>query len=67
MDVNKLLKELREERERVQAAILSVERLAAGRGKRRGRPPSWMKEALNGKPERTARKRSQPKPEVPEG
>jgi hypothetical protein len=42
MDVNKMLQELREEREAIEEAILILERLARGRGKRRGRPPAWM-------------------------
>ena len=45
MDVSKILVELRQEREQLEEAILSLERLARGRGKRRGRPPSWMVEA----------------------
>ncbi len=28
----------------IEEAILTLERLARGRGKRRGRPPTWMKE-----------------------
>jgi DNA invertase Pin-like site-specific DNA recombinase len=42
MDVTKILSELREERQQIEEAILSLERLARGRGRRRGRPPSWM-------------------------
>lgn len=42
MDVNKMLVELRQERETIEEAILVLERLARGRGKRRGRPPLWM-------------------------
>jgi hypothetical protein len=42
MDITKMLAELREEREGVEQAILVLERIAAGRGKRRGRPPKWM-------------------------
>ena len=42
MDVSKILADLREERRQIEEAILSLERLAHGRGKRRGRPPSWM-------------------------
>jgi len=42
MDVNKMLAELRQEREAIEEAILILERLARGRGKRRGRPPAWM-------------------------
>jgi hypothetical protein len=44
MDVTKILTELRQEREQIEEAILSLERLARGRGRRRGRPPSWMAE-----------------------
>jgi hypothetical protein len=42
MDVSKVLAELRQEREQIDEAILSLERLVAGRGRRRGRPPAWM-------------------------
>jgi hypothetical protein len=45
MDVTKILEELRQEREQLEEAILSLERLARGRGRRRGRPPAWMTEA----------------------
>jgi hypothetical protein len=44
MDVSKILAELKAEREQIEEAILSLERLARGRGPRRGRPPSWMAE-----------------------
>jgi len=42
MDINKMLIELRAERDQLAEAILVLERLAFGRGKRRGRPPAWM-------------------------
>jgi len=42
MDVHKILADLRREREQIEEAILTLERLATGRGKRRGRPPAWM-------------------------
>ena len=42
MDINKMLGELRAESERLNEAIVTLERLAAGQGKRRGRPPAWM-------------------------
>lgn len=42
MDINKMLSELRNEREQIEEAIMTLERLARGRGRRRGRPPSWM-------------------------
>jgi hypothetical protein len=44
MDVLKMLADLRREREQIEEAILTLERLAQGRGRRRGRPPSWMSE-----------------------
>jgi hypothetical protein len=53
MDVSKILTELREERQQIEEAILSLERLARGRGRRRGRPPSWMSEM-------TAKRRGRP-------
>ena len=40
-----MLIELRMEREQIEEAILTLERLARGRGRRRGRPPAWLKEA----------------------
>jgi hypothetical protein len=48
MDVTKMLQDLREEREQIEEAILSLERLARGRGKRRGRPPAWLSEMRKG-------------------
>ena len=50
MDVNKILEELRDEREQIEEAILSLERLAAG-SKRRGRPPLWIQQAQRLEPE----------------
>jgi hypothetical protein len=44
MDVLKMLADLRQEREQLEEAILTLERLARGRGRRRGRPPAWMSE-----------------------
>ena len=37
-----MLAELRHEREQIEEAILTLERLSQGRTKRRGRPPAWM-------------------------
>jgi len=42
MDLTKVLEELRTELHQVDEAILSLERMALGSGKRRGRPPAWM-------------------------
>lgn len=45
MDITKILEELRRERLQIEEAILTLERLAQGRGSRRGRPPAWLVEA----------------------
>jgi hypothetical protein len=61
MDVVKMLAELRSEREAIEEAILTLERLAQGQGRRRGRPPAWLsairkeKEAPNGGRGRSAK------------
>lgn len=47
MNLTKILEDLRREREQIDEAILSLERLAAGSGPRRGRPPAWLKEQKN--------------------
>ena len=39
MDVLKMLADLRREREQIEEAILTLERLSQGKSKRRGRPP----------------------------
>lgn len=44
MDIIRMLADLRQERQQIEEAILTLERLANGRGKRRGRPPAWMSE-----------------------
>jgi hypothetical protein len=46
MDILRMLADLRTERQQIEEAIFTIERLAAGtRGKRRGRPPKWMSAA----------------------
>lgn len=42
LDVAKILEELKKEKEQLEQAINTLERLAQGRAPRRGRPPSWM-------------------------
>jgi hypothetical protein len=42
MDVLKMLAELQQERAQIEEAIIVIERMAQGKGKRRGRPPAWM-------------------------
>lgn len=43
MNLIKMIEELRQERNSIDDALMTLERLARGRGKRRGRPPAWMK------------------------
>ena len=45
MDIIKMLADLRTEREQLDEAIIALERLGLGRGRRRGRPPAWMSRA----------------------
>ncbi len=45
MDLMKILEDLRRERASIEEAILTLERLVEGRGRRRGRPPTWLAEA----------------------
>jgi hypothetical protein len=49
MDVTKMLTELKAEREAIEEAIVTLERLARGQGRRRGRPPSWLAALRKGK------------------
>jgi len=64
MDFWKILAELQEERTRIEEAIVALERLTLGHGKRQGRPPTWI--ALlkdrplkrQGRPQRQGRPRS---------
>ena len=37
-----MLAELRQERAQLEEAVMALERLTRGHGKRRGRPPAWM-------------------------
>ncbi len=55
MDIFKMLAELRQEREQVEEAIITLERLARGRGRRRGRPPAWMTATKEAAPKRRGR------------
>ncbi len=55
MDVSKILTELKAERQQIEEAILSLERLARGRGGRRGRPPAWLAATEQDAPKRRGR------------
>ena len=52
MDVHAVLKALHQERELLNQAIVTLEILARGKGKRRGRPPRWLREGRRGPPSR---------------
>jgi hypothetical protein len=55
MEINKILDELRQEQASLEEAILSMQRFAAGRGRRRGRPPAWLKAASENLPKKRGR------------
>ena len=61
MNINKIIEELRDERERIEQAIVVMQKLAAGRGARRGRPPAWMREAKSVKRGRPKGSKNKPK------
>ena len=42
MDIQKILAELREQRDQVAAVIEALERIAYQQAPRRGRPPKWL-------------------------
>lgn len=61
MDAQKIFTGLRQERERLEAAVLALERVEA-RQRRRGRPPKWLAELKSGVEHQSSR----PKRESPE-
>jgi hypothetical protein len=69
MDVSKILAELRQERLQIEEAILSLEKLARGRVRRRGRPPSWLSDLQapkrRGRPPGSKNKTAPDTPKVP--
>ena len=48
MNLNRIIADLKAERDVLAAAIECLERLAGGRGRKRGRPPAWLKEESEG-------------------
>jgi hypothetical protein len=61
MDIQKMIEELRTERECLDGALMNLHRLALKRAPRRGRPPSWdgLAAAVAKKPQRVATRRLQ--------
>ena len=57
MDIEAIIKQLREELAGINESILALERLEIGRGRRRGRPPAWLAEAKSIAP---AKRRGRP-------
>lgn len=51
MDINKILTELKSERQQIEQAILVLQGLAQGQ-RRRGRKPAWMKQAMEAEPKK---------------
>jgi len=49
MDLQRMIAELKAEKTRLDEAILALERLSAGKLRRRGRPPRWVAEELKHK------------------
>lgn len=43
MDLHKMIVELESERDRLNQAIFALELLSAGKQKKRGRPPKWLR------------------------
>ena len=67
MDIMKLLEDLKAERHMIEEAIIVLERISTGQGRRRGRKPAWMteREQGDGLPKRRGRPRgSKNKPKV---
>jgi hypothetical protein len=47
VDLNRIIQDLKAERDRLAAAIECLEKLTAGgRGRKRGRPPKWLKQSV---------------------
>jgi hypothetical protein len=65
MDLTAIVKELMEERDIIDAAISSLERIAQHRGKRRGRPPAWM--SMIADEPKKGKKRGRPRKVAPAG
>jgi hypothetical protein len=59
MNVLNMIAELRAEREQIEHVILTLERIARGGAKRRGRPPKWMSDGHNSA-EPTPKRRGRP-------
>jgi hypothetical protein len=59
MDINKILSELKAEKEQIEQAILVLQSLGQGQ-RRRGRKPAWMKAASVGVTAEPKKRRGRP-------
>ncbi|HEY3936031.1 MAG TPA: hypothetical protein VGL97_01270 [Bryobacteraceae bacterium] len=50
MDLHKMITELQAEKERLDEAIQALEKLTAGKIRRRGRPPRWLSDEIQRQP-----------------
>lgn len=64
IDVAKILADLRGEKEQLEQAIATLERLAVGRAPRRGRPPAWMAQSTPKRRGRPPGSKNKTAPEV---
>ena len=46
MDLTKMIAELRQQKQALEETMLILERIARGQGKRRGRPPAFLSDAV---------------------
>lgn len=51
-NVTKIIAELRQEQEQIDHAIMALQLMDRGQGKRRGRPPKWLSEQTAQAPKR---------------
>jgi hypothetical protein len=57
MNLTKMIAELREQKQALEATMMMLERLVRGQGKRRGRPPLYLSQAGESNESGPARKR----------
>ena len=55
VNISAMIEELRQELVQIDRAILSLQQLAMGQGKRRGRPPKWLKDVQAPEPRKRGR------------
>jgi hypothetical protein len=61
MDLPRIITDLRQYKHFIEQAILNLEAAAVLNGKRRGRPPAWMRALGTGEPEERRRRNANPR------